>query len=128
MAMLHKGTLLLNLGKDCPYKLYISEDDWLIHGWISEGTTTDSALTPTTLPNGQEIVALFSMSNSHQTTVSYYGNKLDSITLTRLDTNKSVTCPYFDKPDENYQNTNLSESLFSTADLGKEILLNITIP
>lgn len=127
--MLHKETLLLNVGKkDSPYKIVVGGDSWIMQGWISEDGLAGSELTPTTLPNGQEFFALFSMSNSPQTTVSYYGNKIDSITVTRLDTNKSVTCPYYSQADANHQNTKSGVSLFSAADLGKEILLNITIP
>lgn len=128
--MLHKETLLLNVGKkDSPYKIVVGGDSWIMQGWISEDGLAGSELTPTTLPNGQEIYALFSMSNSPQTTVNYHGKKIDSITVTRLDTNKSVTCPYYDQPATNdYQNTKTGVSLFSAADLGKEILLKITIP
>lgn len=126
--MLHKEALLLNVGKkDSPYKMIVG-GSWIMQGWIAEDALAGSELTPTTLPNGQELIALYSMSNSPQTSVAYYGNKIDSITVTRLDTNKSVTCPYYTQPDVNHQNMNSGVALFTSADLGKEVLLKITIP
>ena len=79
----------------------------------------------------QELYALISTGSSPQTSIGYYGNKIDSITITRLDTNQSVTCPYYTQAEGDrvgHQNLYSGVSLFTHADIGKEIWLNITIP